>query len=67
VDRGFDDLAAFDSIVFENLQGAEAFEVIRRQAESTYAKNRADVLSLMCENNPVPDHWRPLPSSCALR
>jgi TolB-like protein len=67
VDRGLDDLGAFDGIVFENLQGAETFEAIRRQAESANAKNRADVLTLMCENNPVPDHWRPLASSCVLR
>jgi hypothetical protein len=23
------------------------------------------VLDLICNNNPVPDYWRPLPETCA--
>jgi hypothetical protein len=66
-DRGYFYDVLFDDPVFDKLQGSEAFEVTRRAVADRHAAYRKDVLSLICDDNPIPDHWRPLESSCAMR
>ena len=67
VDRGFYFLDAFDDPAFDRLQGDPAFEASRGVAAATHAAHREAILALICDDNPVPDHWRPLDSTCAVR
>ncbi|MEM1403630.1 MAG: hypothetical protein AAGG55_09895 [Pseudomonadota bacterium] len=40
------------------------FQVILENAQHRSQKDREEVLDLICNNNPIPNHWRPLDSSC---
>ena len=32
--------------------------------DSVLAEERAEVLQLICRNNPIPEQWQPLPATC---
>jgi len=57
----------FESPVFDPLRKDATFQAIRVQAQEIYERHRAEMLALMCENNPIPDIWQPLESTCADR
>jgi hypothetical protein len=44
-----------------------AVRVMRETLANRVAQNREKALTLICDNNPVPDHWRPLHATCATR
>jgi tetratricopeptide (TPR) repeat protein len=44
-----------------------AVRVMRETLANRAAQNREKALTLICDNNPVPDHWRPLEATCATR
>lgn len=44
-----------------------AVRVMRETLANRAAQNREKALTLICDNNPVPDHWRPLQATCATR
>jgi tetratricopeptide (TPR) repeat protein len=55
----------FASPVFESFADSEGFQSLRQRARQLNDRNRLRILKLICENNPVPNEWRPLDSTCS--
>jgi TolB-like protein/Flp pilus assembly protein TadD len=51
--------------IFEPLRDEPALVVMNATVKSRIERQREKVLDLICNNNPVPDYWRPLPETCA--
>jgi len=66
VDLGSSAYELFDSPLFEALNGNMDFEAARARALENYERGRAETRTLMCENNPIPDIWQPLKSTCTV-
>ncbi|GAB5413504.1 MAG: hypothetical protein Cons2KO_11070 [Congregibacter sp.] len=54
-----------DEAILAPLRETPEFQVILENAGQRKAENREALLRLICENNPVPDNWRPLEATCA--
>lgn len=63
--EGFADLAALDEPILDAIRTEPAFEIVRQNVAGRAADNRQAVLTLICQNNPVPDYWRPLEATCS--
>ncbi|WP_439106133.1 tetratricopeptide repeat protein [Congregibacter sp.] len=61
---GLDYPIVFLEPIFDGIRDEPAFEIVRQNVASRAVENREKVLTLICENNPVPDHWRPLAATC---
>ncbi|WOJ97043.1 tetratricopeptide repeat protein [Congregibacter brevis] len=62
--NGFSLPSALEDPIFDAIRDEPAFEIVRQNVASRAMANREKVLTLICENNPVPDHWRPLEATC---
>ncbi|MDP5071167.1 MAG: hypothetical protein NWQ45_09730, partial [Congregibacter sp.] len=62
--KGFASLSWLDEPILNVIRDEPAFEIIRQNVATRAMANREKVLTLICENNPVPDHWRPLEATC---
>ena len=64
VAAGLDDLTLFDEPILGSLRDTPEFRVLRETVGNRREEQRAAVLGLICENNPAPEHWRPLEATC---
>ncbi|WOJ92840.1 hypothetical protein R0135_13745 [Congregibacter variabilis] len=53
-----------DEPILDVIRTEPAFEIASQNIAGRAADNREAVLALICQNNPVPDHWRPLEATC---
>ena len=53
-----------DDPIFDVLRGEPGFAELEQELDAIIAAEHAEVLQLICFNNPVPQHWRPLPETC---
>lgn len=65
--KGIDSLNALDEPILDAIRDEPAFEIVRQNVATRAMANREKILTLICQNNPVPDHWRPLEATCAVR
>lgn len=65
--KGFEWPSGLEEPIFDAIRDEPAFEIVRQNVATRAMANRDKVLTLICENNPVPDHWRPLEATCAVR
>ncbi|EAQ98106.1 membrane protein [Congregibacter litoralis] len=63
-EEGLADVDALNEPILNTIRDEPVFEIVRQNVASRAVENREKVVTLICENNPVPDHWRPLESSC---
>jgi tetratricopeptide (TPR) repeat protein len=54
----------FDDLIFESLRDEPRFIALQQELDVILAQEHDKVLQLICFNNPVPDHWQPLPETC---
>lgn len=64
VDDGLGDVYVLDYPPLDALGDRDAVEALRAQVRARAARNRELALTLICDNNPIPEHWRPLDSTC---
>jgi TolB-like protein len=53
-----------DSPLYRVLHNNERFESLRLREEETLQAQRAEWLELICTDNPIPETWQPLESTC---
>lgn len=63
--KGFEALDLLNEPILKPLSTEPAFEIVRQNVAGRAADNRQAVLTLICQNNPVPDYWRPLEATCS--
>ncbi len=56
--------AGLDDPIFDVIRDEPGFADLEKELDAIIAAEHAEVLQLVCFNNPVPDHWRPLPETC---
>jgi len=56
--------AAIDDPLFDVVRDDPGFVDIEEELETIIAAEHAEVLQLICFNNPVPNDWQPLPETC---
>ncbi|MEM6301850.1 MAG: hypothetical protein AAF749_08925 [Pseudomonadota bacterium] len=49
---------------YDDLRSNESFQSLKGIMEQGASEYRLQMISLVCENNPIPDHWRPLATTC---
>jgi hypothetical protein len=54
----------FADPIFENVWSEPRFIALQQEVDAILATERDKVLQMICFNNPVPDHWQPLPETC---
>ena len=64
IQHGLRDPLVFDDHIFENLWDEPRFIALQQELDAMLAEEHEKVLQLICFNNPVPDHWQPLPETC---
>ena len=67
IEKGWFYLDAFDEPVFDAVRSDAAFARARAAIERKHGDYRAQVISYICDRNPVPDYWRPLDDTCSER
>ncbi|MEM6544749.1 MAG: hypothetical protein AAF680_07580, partial [Pseudomonadota bacterium] len=69
IDLGWDDVRIFEENPFQVIAKAgnqnETLSSLRSQTIEKYAARAKRVRQFICTQNPIPNDWRPLPSSCA--
>ncbi|MEE4279355.1 MAG: hypothetical protein V2I82_12880 [Halieaceae bacterium] len=65
IDKGFDLYFALDEPLFRTYADNETTQSLKLRAQRMNDENRQKVLNLICNNNPVPNEWRPLDSTCS--
>ncbi len=50
--------------IFDVVRNEPGFADLEEELDAIRAAQHAEVLQLICFNNPVPQHWRPLPHTC---
>lgn len=55
----------FGGIILDPLRDTPEFQIITQQVAQRAIERRKAVMQLICENNPVPNHWRPLEATCS--
>ena len=50
--------------MFDVVRDDPGFVELEKELEAILAAERAEVLQLICFNNPVPNDWQPLPETC---
>ncbi|WP_414981673.1 hypothetical protein [Congregibacter sp.] len=63
--KGFDALDLLNEPILDAIRTEPAFEIVRQNVAGRATDNREAVLTLICQNNPVPDYWRPLEATCS--
>ena len=53
-----------DDPIFDVIRDEPGFADLEKELDAIIAAEHAEVLQLVCFNNPVPDHWRPLSETC---
>jgi TolB-like protein/Tfp pilus assembly protein PilF len=64
VQRGLRDPQFFDDAIFENLRNQPRFVALQQELDAILAAEHEKVLQLICFNNPVSEHWQPMPETC---
>ena len=64
-DRGLWDPLYFDDPALAGLQANPEFLSLRAETRQLLDREHAEALQLVCFDNPVPDTWEPLESTCA--
>ena len=54
----------FADPIFEALWNEPRFVALQQELDAILATDHDKVLQLICFNNPVPNHWQPLPETC---
>jgi tetratricopeptide (TPR) repeat protein len=62
--RGLRDPLFLDDPIFENTRDDPRFVALQDELDKILAAEHVEVLQLICFNNPVPDHWQPMPETC---
>jgi hypothetical protein len=65
IDRGMRDPGFLRDPIFDEMRDDPRFLASVQKIAADLAKQRGDVLQLICFHNPVPHAWRPLPKTCA--
>ncbi len=61
---GLRDPLFFSDPTFEDFWIEPRFVAVQQELDAILATDHDKVLQLICFNNPVPDHWQPLPETC---
>jgi len=64
LELGLRDTSFFEEPAFEPLAANPEFLSIRAQVQQELDREHAEMLQLMCFNNPVPNSWQPLEATC---
>ncbi len=56
--------AGLDDPIFDTVRDEPGFADLIKELDAIIEAEHAEVLQLVCFNNPVPQHWRPLPDTC---
>jgi hypothetical protein len=62
--HGLRDPLFFSDAIFEYVWNEPRFVALQQELDTILATEHEKVLQLICFNNPVPDHWQPLPETC---
>ncbi|MEJ8569570.1 tetratricopeptide repeat protein [Elongatibacter sediminis] len=65
IDLGARELAFFREPSVASLAGHPQFAALRAEVQSLVDAEHAEVLRLICSENPIPDIWQPLRATCA--
>jgi len=65
IEVGLRDPGFFDEPSFEGVQDDPEFVALRTRVDDMLAEERVKMLQLICQENPVPNAWQPLPATCA--
>jgi hypothetical protein len=63
-ENGNRDLGLFDEPPLRRLADEPVFQSLRQRTLDDLARQRAEVLRLLCGEGPASDHWQPLPETC---
>ncbi|MFV8816425.1 hypothetical protein [Haliea sp. E17] len=50
--------------LFDPLRQEPGFSAFLERHRAWIAKSRQEVIAMMCQDNPIPDAWQPLPETC---
>ena len=64
IDRGLRDVEVFESPFYDPLREDPEYLASQARLEAILETEHRKALQLICFENPVPDHWRPLPETC---
>ncbi|HET6564682.1 MAG TPA: tetratricopeptide repeat protein, partial [Xanthomonadales bacterium] len=62
--KGSRDEIIFREPAFQSLQAHPEFLSLKAEMHQLVMQEQAKILSLICHNNPIPDIWQPLSSTC---
>jgi TolB-like protein len=62
--RGMRNLAFYRDPIFDEVRDEPEFRALLQKIETDIVRQHAEVLQVLCFNNPVPHAWRPLPETC---
>jgi hypothetical protein len=65
VDEGFREPAFFREPAIQNLAGHPEFLAIKAEVQQLVDIEHAEVLQLICNDNPIPQIWQPMKQTCA--
>ena len=65
IDRGLRDWMVFENPLGDPLIDRPDYQALKARLETILEDEHRKALKLICFDNPVPDHWRPLPETCA--
>jgi len=64
IQHGMRNRPSLDDPIFEELRDDPRFIALQGELELVLAAEHDKVLQLICFNNPVPENWQPLPTTC---
>jgi TolB-like protein len=64
IDFALRDPLFFTDPTLSSLRNDAGFQSLHNEVDEMLAAEREAVLALICQNNPVPGAWQPLPTSC---
>lgn len=62
--HGFRDPMFFADPIFEEFWNLPQFVELQQELDAILVTDHDKILQLICFNNPVPNHWQPLPETC---
>ncbi|MCH8071904.1 MAG: tetratricopeptide repeat protein, partial [Proteobacteria bacterium] len=62
--HGFRDPMFFADPIFEEFWNLPQFVKLQQELDAILVTDHDKILQLICFNNPVPNHWQPLPETC---